>query len=90
MALKILRPYELSGERLTDISEPRRQYSLEEQIIEWSATRPPWQRAVLRRVAMGDVLSDEDCDQLVDVLVVFKEIGDASFRRSRPTIALRA
>jgi hypothetical protein len=30
-------------------------------------------------MAMGDVLSGEDYDQLVDVLVAFKEIGDASF-----------
>lgn len=53
--------------------------SLEEQIVEWSASRPPWQRAVLRRVAMGDVLSEQDYDKLVDTLVASKEVGDASF-----------
>jgi ABC-type transport system involved in cytochrome bd biosynthesis fused ATPase/permease subunit len=53
--------------------------SLEEQIVEWSSSRPPWERAVLRRVAMGDVLSGEDYDQLVDALVRSKEVGDANF-----------
>lgn len=53
--------------------------SLEEQIIEWSASRPSWQRAVLRRVAMGDVISDQDYDQLVDALVASREVGDTNF-----------
>jgi hypothetical protein len=53
--------------------------SLEEQIVEWSSSRPFWERAVLRRVAMGDVLSDEDYDQLVDALVRSKEVGAANF-----------
>jgi energy-coupling factor transporter ATP-binding protein EcfA2 len=52
---------------------------LEEQIVEWSASRPPWQRVVLKRVAMGHVLSDEEYDQLVDALVSSKEVGDANF-----------
>ena len=53
--------------------------SLEEQIVEWSASRSPWQRAVLRRVAMGEVLSEEDYDQLVDALVASKEVEDVNF-----------
>jgi energy-coupling factor transporter ATP-binding protein EcfA2 len=53
--------------------------SLEEQIIEWSASRPAWQRSVLRRVAMGEVLSDEDYDQIVEDLVRSKEVGEAKF-----------
>ncbi len=52
---------------------------LEEQIVEWSTSRPPWQRAVLRAVALGDVLSDKDYDELVDALVASKEVGHASF-----------
>jgi energy-coupling factor transporter ATP-binding protein EcfA2 len=53
--------------------------SLEDQVVEWGASRPPWQRAVLRRVAVGHVLSDRDYDQLVDALAASKEVGDASF-----------
>jgi energy-coupling factor transporter ATP-binding protein EcfA2 len=53
--------------------------SLEEQIIEWSASRAPWQRVVLRRVAVGDVFSGNDYDQLVDALVTSKEIGSSNF-----------
>jgi len=43
--------------------------SLEEQIIEWSASRPDWQREVLKRVASGQTLSDKDYDSLVDLLL---------------------
>jgi hypothetical protein len=39
---------------------------LEEQIVEWSRTRPAWQRVVLKRVAEGEVLTDQDYDQLVE------------------------
>lgn len=39
--------------------------ALEEQIINWSKDRPAWQRAVMRRTAVGDLLSDADYDQLV-------------------------
>jgi energy-coupling factor transporter ATP-binding protein EcfA2 len=53
--------------------------SLEEQIIEWSAARPPWQRAILKRVSIGHVLSDDDYDHMVDALVTSKEVGDANF-----------
>lgn len=53
--------------------------SLEERIVEWSASRPPWQRAVLRRVAIGDVFSDEDFDHVVDTLVARKEVGEVDF-----------
>src|SRR5262245_59540778 len=47
--------------------------SLEEQIVEWSATRPSWQRAVLRRVAAGESLSGSDYDKLVADLVAGNE-----------------
>jgi len=53
--------------------------SLEKRIIEWSASRPPWQRAILRRVALGNVLSEEDYDQLVDALLLSKGIWDSNF-----------
>ena len=45
---------------------------LEEQIIEWSASRPAWQRSVLRRVATGDVLSATDYKKLVESLLVLR------------------
>lgn len=53
--------------------------SLEEQIVEWSASREPWQRLVLRRVAQGEVLSDEDYDELVDALLLPRSVEDAEF-----------
>ena len=53
--------------------------ALEEQIVEWSASRPAWQRLVLRRVTAGDALSNEDYDSLVDDIVVAKHDLDATF-----------
>lgn len=53
--------------------------ALEEQIIGWSQTRPLWQRAVLRRVATGDLLTDPDYDQLVEGILVSKPTPDVSF-----------
>ena len=52
--------------------------ALEEQIVEWSATRPAWQRVVLRRVATGDALSNEDYDQLIDDIVADKHGQDVT------------
>ena len=53
--------------------------ALEEQIVKWSATRPVWQRRVLRRVAKGDELSNEDYDQLIDDIVADKHGQDVTF-----------
>jgi energy-coupling factor transporter ATP-binding protein EcfA2 len=53
--------------------------ALEEQIIEWSASRPAWQRTVLRRVAMGEILSDKDYDGLLNACLSTKEVVDGSF-----------
>lgn len=53
--------------------------SLEEQIVVWSASRPPWQRAILRRVAIRNLFSEADYDQLVDALLTSKDVGDATF-----------
>lgn len=39
--------------------------SLEEKIIAWSKDRPEWQRDIMRRIAIGDVLSGEDYDKIV-------------------------
>ena len=47
--------------------------ALEELIVAWSKERPAWQREVMRRVAAGDVLSDEDYDALVEDILKAKE-----------------
>lgn len=43
--------------------------ALEEDIVSWSKDRPVWQREVMRRIATGVVLSDDDYDQLVEVVL---------------------
>ena len=53
--------------------------SLEEQIIEWSAARQPWQRAVMRRVATGQVFSDRDYENLVDAILSSGDVGGDRF-----------
>lgn len=53
--------------------------ALEEQIVEWSAGRPDWQRMVLRRVAGGNPLSDADYDKLVEDLIAESPIEKVAF-----------
>ncbi len=53
--------------------------ALEELIVAWSKERPAWQRAVMRRVASGDVLSDDDYDKLVHSIISASEPSDAEF-----------
>ena len=53
--------------------------SLEEQIIAWVATRPCWQRWVLKRVAKGEPLADEDYDRVVNTVVTSSVVADADF-----------
>ena len=43
--------------------------TLEEQIVAWGKGRPVWQREVMRRTAIGDLLSDKDYDRLVADIV---------------------
>ena len=52
---------------------------LEEQIVEWSRTRPAWQRVVLRRVAEGDALGDQDYDQLVEDMLASTTAPEVEF-----------
>lgn len=52
---------------------------LEEQIVEWSRTRPAWQRIVLKRVAEGEVLTDQDYDQLVEDMLASKAVPAVEF-----------
>jgi energy-coupling factor transporter ATP-binding protein EcfA2 len=53
--------------------------AIEEQIIQWSSTRPAWQRAVLRRVATGDHFSNADYDELVVDLLAPKQAEAIAF-----------
>ncbi len=43
--------------------------SLEEKIIAWSEERPEWQRDIMRRLAIGEILSDEDYDNIVNSIL---------------------
>lgn len=53
--------------------------ALEELIIAWSNERPIWQREVMRRVAVGGVLSDGDYDTLADDIVKARELPAPQF-----------
>jgi energy-coupling factor transporter ATP-binding protein EcfA2 len=53
--------------------------ALEEQIVEWATTRPAWQRKVMARVAAGNPLSEDECDQLITDLLTSTPITDTDF-----------
>jgi energy-coupling factor transporter ATP-binding protein EcfA2 len=53
--------------------------ALEELIVAWSKDRPAWQREVMRRVAIGEPLSENDYDQLVDDILAEKVPLDHQF-----------
>ena len=53
--------------------------ALEELIVAWSKDRPAWQREVMRRIAAGDVLSNEDYDRLVEDIVATKQLPEPAF-----------
>ncbi len=53
--------------------------ALEDLIVAWSQDRPAWQREVMRRTAAGDLLSNEDYDQLVDRILVPNDGPEAPF-----------
>ena len=42
-------------------------------ILEWSKTRPRWQRVALRKILQTDVVSDHDIQDLVSILRSEKE-----------------
>jgi energy-coupling factor transporter ATP-binding protein EcfA2 len=52
---------------------------LEDQIVAWSRTRPAWQRVVLRRVAEGDALADQDYDQVVEDMLASRAAPEVEF-----------
>ena len=53
--------------------------ALEERIIAWSRDRPSWQRAVMRRVATGDVFATDAYDRLVEDILAGKEFPESTF-----------
>lgn len=53
--------------------------ALEELIVEWSKERPSWQREVMRRIAAGDALTDDQYDLLVENLMAAKEVPAGPF-----------
>lgn len=53
--------------------------ALEELIVAWSQERPAWQREVMRRVAAGELLSNEDYDSLAEGIVKAKELPAGQF-----------
>lgn len=56
--------------------------TIETDIVNWARTRPAWQRAVLRRVARGDNLDDEDYRGIVDKLCEADWKGREAFEAS--------
>jgi energy-coupling factor transporter ATP-binding protein EcfA2 len=53
--------------------------SLEGRIVDWSVSRPSWQRWVMRQVATGKLLSESDYDQLVNEILADNGQLDDSF-----------
>ena len=53
--------------------------ALEERIVAWSKQRPAWQRDVMRRTAIGELLSDKDYDELVETIATAKVDSDIPF-----------
>jgi len=43
--------------------------ALEAEVVSWAATRPAWQRHVLRRAALGEMLTESDYDRLVEAIL---------------------
>ena len=53
--------------------------ALEARIVAWSRERPAWQRDVMRKTAIGALLSDEDYDRLVDDIAAPEAGSDVAF-----------
>ena len=49
---------------------------LEQEVIDWAATRLPWQRHILGRIARGDTLMDSDYEQVVEAIIGSKDVGN--------------
>ena len=49
---------------------------LEQEVVHWAATRPPWQQYILRRIARGDTLTNKDFEQVVEAIFASDDIGN--------------
>ena len=49
---------------------------LEQEVVQWAATRPPWQQHLLCRIARGDILTDGDYEQVLESNLASGHIGD--------------
>ena len=49
---------------------------LEQEVVDWAATRPPWQQYILRRIARGDTLTNSDFKQVVEAIFASDDIGN--------------
>jgi energy-coupling factor transporter ATP-binding protein EcfA2 len=60
--------------------------TIEQEIVEWSATRPPWQRVLMRRLARGEALGEADLSDLADRLAQTSapQIGEPLTRADLP------
>ena len=54
--------------------------SLEQKVIQWASTRDPWQRHILRRIAQGESLGDEDYNRIVDAILESDQFSDEKLR----------
>ena len=52
---------------------------LEQEVVRWAATRPPWQRHILRRIAQGDALTDSDYEQVLEAILASRHFGNEQF-----------
>jgi energy-coupling factor transporter ATP-binding protein EcfA2 len=68
-----------SGASHDDHAKREVRMALEELIVDWSRDRPAWQREVMRRVAAGEVLSNEDYHSLIEVIVEANELPVGQF-----------
>ena len=46
---------------------------LEQEVVRWAKTRPPWQQYILRRIARGETLMDSDYEQIVEAILASED-----------------
>ena len=63
--------------------------TVENQIAAWSKKRPHWQRAVLRRVATGETLTQDDLETIADNLITGKRHTVTPLNESEISAAAR-
>ena len=48
---------------------------LEQEVVNWASTRPPWQQYMLRRIARGETLTKTDFEQVVKTIFGSDDFG---------------